>query len=1132
MRKFYMLLLCGLLLTTLPVQAQTILEEDFETGATVSQSTPLTRGEGWTTVNSYSGNNYRYNWFNEYRDPNSQSGPTISGAGCAACDAPTGGDNPDGAGPREEILLSPELDLKDTYQLQFTWMVSPMNNRDNSKYDLQVRVVTDNNISAAETVFSIQNEQMLRESGVIVFPIDTWDRHTSKIDLSDWKGEKVKLAFVFKMLAPIGNIVWIDDITVKKFTPATGPVAQLSMDRYDFKDVYIGEKLYSEVFTLTNVGKNGLQITGMELPAGIGTTLDAEKLNLRTYDEVAFQLFYEAQMTTPASGDIVLHTTGGDAKITFSASKQLVPEGSYLETFNGYFPPAGWRSSGFYGTQVAIEGDQSAYCGGDFSVATLRSPLLDLTDGGVLKFSYYNQYDGEYAPEYDIEVQVSYDGGDTWITKWVSDYENGLNQLLTAEVDLGIGSDESYVRFYYPAVEMDDEGAYDHSSFTLDRVLLPNVVGMDGVPGKPTLVSPANNATGVYPKDIKLEWGPAQFAAGYRVYVGTNTETNDLVDGVDVGDALTYTISQAAYETNYRWKVVPYNDKGNAASVSTWRFTTQPDASVMEFPYEENFDELTDKEPPTGWLSTTTITDLYPTWTNRRWEPLATNKAYGGKGVSMYTMWLYGGYSSTLTSPEFNLPAEGKTMSISFVWGDNHPASLIIDETGLLQKQNVAGGNGYSDVVFEIYSDGEWKQAAYLSENYNEDDDTKYWRNETVDLTEYAGKKVQFRWINHAYSGAHKGAGLDNIVINGIIEDGVAFNKESWDAGKVNYQKANSSENLLTIRNSGKNDLKVKNTSFKTNFFQTSIVAGDELKKGEGKNFTITFNATEASKVVEDELTIEFENDYQATFPVKGESLAEDVIYYAFEKNALDYDWKTDFTQIDVDKKVNYDPNYYETIFEAQSTRYAFIQVIHNNENLTAHTGKGTIAAAAPDDNSAADDWLISKQIVPAEGATVDFYARNMGTTGSVFVGDNDLHRVSVLVSEAGNTKTADFKVVMNEIEMPYLDENKWNHYTVDLSAYAGKKIYVALRHTTISANWFAFFDDLTFTHVSNASDPQSIQSLRGVATNAELTIYTIDGVQVAKGRGDEALQTVGKGVYVVKVKDGDQTKTLRMIRK
>ena len=169
---------------------------------------------------------------------------------------------------------------------------------------------------------------------------------------------------------------------------------------------------------------------------------------------------------------------------------------------------------------------------------------------------------------------------------------------------------------------------------------------------------------------------------------------------------------------------------------------------------------------------------------------------------------------------------------------------------------------------------------------------------------------------------------------------------------------------------------------------------------------------------------------------------------------------------------------------------------------------------------------------MPAEGATVDFYARNMGTTGSVFVGDNDLHRVSVLVSEAGNTKTADFKVVMNEIEMPYLDENKWNHYTVDLSAYAGKKIYVALRHTTISANWFAFFDDLTFTHVSNASDPQSIQSLRGVATNAELTIYTIDGVQVAKGRGDEALQTVGKGVYVVKVKDGDQTKTLRMIRK
>lgn len=172
MRFYYLLLTAFLACSAQLTQAQTILEEDFETGATVSQSSPLTRGEGWTTVNSYSGDNIRYNWFNEYRDPSSQSGPTISGAGCAACDGPISGT--DGAGPREEILLSPELDLNDTYMLQFSWIVSPMNHHDNSKYDLQVRVVTDDDLDGAETVFSIQNQQMLRESGVMVFPIDTW----------------------------------------------------------------------------------------------------------------------------------------------------------------------------------------------------------------------------------------------------------------------------------------------------------------------------------------------------------------------------------------------------------------------------------------------------------------------------------------------------------------------------------------------------------------------------------------------------------------------------------------------------------------------------------------------------------------------------------------------------------------------------------------------------------------------------------------------------------------------------------------------------------------------------------------------------------------------------------------------
>ena len=57
------------LASTMPAIGQTILEEDFETGLTQSAKTPLTRTEGWTTIDSYKGTDKTYNWYNYYADP-------------------------------------------------------------------------------------------------------------------------------------------------------------------------------------------------------------------------------------------------------------------------------------------------------------------------------------------------------------------------------------------------------------------------------------------------------------------------------------------------------------------------------------------------------------------------------------------------------------------------------------------------------------------------------------------------------------------------------------------------------------------------------------------------------------------------------------------------------------------------------------------------------------------------------------------------------------------------------------------------------------------------------------------------------------------------------------------------------
>lgn len=1094
------------------IQAQTILEEGFETGNTGNNLQPVASGEGWTVVNSYNGPNANYTWHNYYSKPDSEGGGTITGACCAAVDGPFyAGDNLDGIGPREETLLTPELNLNDTYQLQFTFRVSPINSSPSSKYDLQVRVVIDGDLAGAETVFSIQNEKMLRESGIKDFPIPGWSPYTAQVDLSDFKGEKVKLAFVYKMYAETANVVWLDDVSVKKFTPAQGPVASLSTDRYIYPDMYIGEKMYSEVITLTNTGRDGLTVSGVDLPAGFSLNGDLSSINLDRYKSVDFQIVYKAELSSAAGGDVVLHTNGGDVKVNVSAAKQLVPEGYLLETFESYNPPAGWVNNGWSWTTMAFEGDRSMNCSGTYGNSTLRSPRLDLSDGGTLTFSYYNQFDDEEdMPYYDIELQVSYDGGDNWTTKWTSDSQTGLNQLLTATVDLGYGNDLCYVRWYYPMVESDDDGALPHSSFTLDRVLLPSVFGMDGAPSGARYVAPANGSEDIYPRDVKLEWSPAQFAEGYKVYVGTNTAADDLVNGVDVGPALSYTIPVCDYATTYRWKVVPYNSEGNGSGVSTWRFTTQADVTVSEFPYEQNFET---SGTPAGWVQTPS--EHY----NRVWDVnsihpyVVDGKSYG----AFSTIWLNSGDWNAVATQEFSLPAD-KNMCITFAWGDNHPASLVSDPTGMVKKQNVEPNNGVSELFFEIYADGKWTTLSNISENAF-DGESKYWINEKVELDAYKGKKVQFRWRHCSYSGKDNGGAIARVRLYENEGCRGAFNKSEWNAGKVNYEKATNSGDIFTLLNEGSATLQVSDVKFSSPNFSCSLSAGDAIAANNGKAFNIQFNALQSEGVVSDNMIIEFEGGYSMEMPVTGEALPNGTYYYSFEPNTLDYVWDEDFTMIDVDRGTNYNFSVYWVNYTAGGTRCAFSVESDSKENglygmMSPVSGMYALVGASPV-NSSADNWIIWKKMKATGSSKFEFYGRNLESLQSVLPAPK--HNVTVLVSTTGNTNTADFSVVMRRTEMPFLNGNDWNHYEVDLSAYAGQEIHVALQHTTTGASNLAFFDDFCF-HNFNIENLGVNEVNTDIADDAMVEVYNLSGIPVASGEGMSTLDRLACGFYIVKV--------------
>jgi len=1128
-KKFYLSLLGIAAFGISP--AQTILTEGFETGNKGENPTPVTENSGWTVSGDYQGEVIKYRWHNQYNAPREDGTPTgMVGTNCATVDCPII-DQEDGAGPREEYLITPELNLNDNYELSFMFYVSPMNSMDRSRYDLQVRVLSagETDPSQAETIFSIQNEKMLRESGVMVFPISSWDRFTPRVSLEDFKGEKVKLVFVYKMMTTMANSAFIDDVKVSKFTPPTGPVPQLSLTRNNFGNVYVGEKRYSELITLTNTGKDGLRITGIDIPAGISTTLDYTKVDLARFQHVDFNIAYSAEsISTPASGKVVLHTTGGDVSIDYTATKQAIPEGATLETFEEDFPPAGWSNNGWGWTSNAFEGDHSANCSGGFGICTLRSPRIDLSEGGKLIFTYYNYFDDdEYQyPEYDVKVQVSYDGGDNWVDKWVHPYqqENAFNHINTVEVDLGYGDANCYVRWYYPMVENTDEGAAPHSSFTLDSVLLPNLVGADGTPLSASIKSPANGAVDIYNKDVKLEWGPAQFAKGYKLYVGTNREADNVINGKDLGKVYTYTIDKLEYDTEYRWKIVAYNDKGDSQTASTWRFKTQPDASVSKYPYVQNFDG---DDLPTGWISTPSNDEYGRIWSKNSLKPYVSPTATYGV---MTTTWLKAGSHNSITTQEFQLP-EDKNLAISFIWGDEHPASLIVDESGLAKKNNVTPDNGISMNEFQIGVDGQWTTLSTLSEDYFEEDH-KYWIPETISLAAYKGKKVEFRWVHHSYSGRDCGASLTHIVVDEIAGDLASFNRTEWNAGKVNYEKGVNSGDIFTILNGGSNDLKIKSATFTNPNFEVSLKGGDVIKSGEGKQFNMTFNALKSATTITDALVVAFESGYSISLPVKGIALATGEWYYSFEPNPLDYDWQEDWTMIDVDKGNNYSFSSYWIHYSADGQRGAFSAENDSKENgmygmMSPISGMWALVGASPQ-NGSADNWIISKGVKATDISTFDFYARNWESLESVL--PDPKHSVTVLVSTTTPDKTDNFEVVMKETEMPFLSGHEWHHYTVDLSKYADKNIYIALRHTTNGTSNLAFFDDFTIKGVDDY-DPGSVEGITtDFSADAYVEVYSLSGVKVAEG-GADVIDSLDRGFYVVRVIDGNNVRSYRIAR-
>ena len=1165
MKKVYLVFALLVGAWSLSAQSKVLLNEDFESGSTggatgdyPSYNDP-NMPDGWEVQSTYQGRDTTYRWHNAY------SRSAMAGQHEASCDGPMfDSENVDSQtawGPKEEILLTPELVLDGTYQLSFLWnaAIAVLNNQD---YTMQVRVVEQGaDAKEAPVVLDIADQESLYNSGVTQFPWTGWQTYASAIDLSAWQGKTVRIAFVHKMLKKSSaNYTTIDNVKVEAFTPATAPVAEVTpTGTFRFGDTYLGAKKYSDqVYTLENTGLDGLTITEVTSTSpDFSTTIVPADVNLNRYETYQFQLVYEPTLDGASQADITIKTNGGDVTLQATGVKLPLTGGRTFEGFESGVPPVGWTGDAdWYAASAALEGSISAVCQGSMmnDSAVLVSPRLDFSSTGgqaqTLNFTFFENYEPEGAlvlADSKFTVDFSEDGGASWTTVFngveeFSDY----GQIWRKSIDLPVtGSTNCLVRFVYTNPEMtSSDYAPELSVVYLDEVVLPPLYGANDTPGATTLSAPANGTQNVDNRDVVLSWNKTLFATGYKLYVGTGSSDSNVLNGQDVGDTNSYAFTDnLEYATTYNWKVVAYNDKGDSqAYASAWSFTTMEDQTITELPWSESFEG--DAFPPLGWrvLSDNGYTE---------WD--ATNVGgYEGEQAA-YVSPIFDASGSTLESPEVKLPADGQ-YQISFYWGNKVAGSLLVDETGLA-KNNTTEYDGIDGCYFEVKAAGEseWTQLALLSDK-NQD----YWVRERVSLADYAGKTVTFRW-RYDCTNYNKSAGvaLDNIRLGAAADEQASFNVDAWNIGEQNYTWPISSGNVFTLINDGMETLTIESAAFTNACFTSTLTAGTAIAPDQGVQFGITFTPAEANKEIVDSLAIAFTSGYTVKFPVSVTVLPEDVMYYNFDQDEYGTLTPTDFTTVDVDRQATV--NLVMVDYAHRGEQMAFVVLNRDKMDWPAHEARSgmqsLVAFGANTEKVDVEDWIISNPMTATDQSQFRFYAMNyekQDESGLAF-GNS---QVSILVSENAydeNNLDATFVEVMGETAIT--PDGAWHEYTADLSQYAGKTIYVAVRHT-VNDGLAAFFDDFYFEHFSgfNTTPPPPQSGVDAVSDlevsvypnpasdvlylngtdDATLTITSLSGVVVKKGAGVSQVDVsdLAEGMYLLTVETAEGSGTQRIVVK
>lgn len=224
------------------------------------------------------------------------------------------------------------------------------------------------------------------------------------------------------------------------------------------------------------------------------------------------------------------------------------------------------------------------------------------------------------------------------------------------------------------------------------------------------------------------------------------------------------------------------------------------------------------------------------------------------------------------------------------------------------------------------------------------------------------------------------------------------------------------------------------------------------------------------------------------------------------------------WTQIDVDGEVTYgiqleDENGDPLSVEFANSGYTGTAIVFNQSSTNPVLDTWTPVSGAKSLNffaaiaTANDDWVITPKIrLGSTGNTVNFSARSITDAYG-------LERIKVAVSTTGNTDTDDFTVIStgNYVEVPV----DWTEYSLNLDAYSGQEVYIAINYVTDDA--FALLvDDFSVTTTGVVGLDENFASKLSVYPNPTTGLVNVSNNDNVLYTGIEVVDINGRTVKTI----------------